>query len=153
MIIPSLYRYFALAILAAALVGFGWMQGAHHVQLQFAKFEAATEALGKAQTQQTKVINDRNLTLKQESDLAYLKAQNNLTSLYADYRRLRNNGSSSRTVSSLPTRTSDPTRICFDRAKFTDAVGIIEAGIPAITEQGDSAIVGLNSAKKWAQTK
>jgi len=147
--IPTPYMLIGIAALVLASMGFGWMKGAHHEALKAAKFEAATEALGKAQAQQSKVINDRNLKLKQESDRAYLKAQNDITALYADYRRVLNR-TSSRTVSNLPTSTSHPERICFYRTKFADAMGTLENEISNILEQGDRGISGLNMVKEWA---
>ncbi len=150
MIISPLYRYLAMAFFAVSLVGFGWIKGAHHAEIEAAGFEAATEALGKAQAQHAKVINDRNLKLKQEADRAYIKAENDITALYADYRRLLKRPSGS-TVSNLPTSPVHPERICFDRAKFTDAMGTLEAEISSILEQGDRGISGLNVAKNWAR--
>lgn len=147
--IPAPYMMLGVAALVAASMGFGYVKGAQHEALKAAKFEAATEALGKAQTQQSKVINDRNLKLKQESDRAYLKAQNDITALYADYRRVLNR-TSSRTVSNLPTSTSHPERICFYRTKFADAMGTLENEISNILEQGDRGISGLNVVKDWA---
>ena len=147
--IPAPYMLLGVAALVAASMGFGYVKGAQHEALKAAKFEAATEALGKAQAQQSKVINDRNLKLKQESDRAYLKAQNDITALYADYRRVLNR-TSSRTVSSLPTSTSHPERICFYRTKFADAMGTLENEISNILEQGDRGISGLNVVKDWA---
>ena len=150
--IPLHYRILAIGALAASTYGLGWLKGAHHAELKAAKFEAATVALGKAQAERNKTINARNLQLKEQADHAYAKSEKDLADLYATYRRVLNRPGGS-TVSGLPTNASDPSRICFNRAKFADAVGIIEAGVPAITEQGDRGIAGLNVAKKWGQTK
>lgn len=46
--VPTAYRWGAYILIAMAYGGFCWLQGAHHEQLKAAKFEAATEALGKA---------------------------------------------------------------------------------------------------------
>ena len=148
--VPTAYRWGAYILIAIAYGGFCWLQGAHHEKLKSAKFEAATEALGKAEATRAREIDARNQQRKKESDNAYAKTKSDLDGLYAAYASLRQQRTGSRTVSSLPTSTSSPERICFDRAKFADAVGVIEDGIPTILKQGDSAIGGLNSAKLWA---
>jgi hypothetical protein len=46
--IPAPYMMLGVASLVAASMGFGYVKGAQHEALKAAKFEAATEALGKA---------------------------------------------------------------------------------------------------------
>ena len=57
--LPSLYKYGAYALAAAAIFGFGWLQGAHHEQLKAAKFEAATVALGNEALKHAKEVSAR----------------------------------------------------------------------------------------------
>ena len=149
-VVPLQYRILILLVLFIAAFGTGWVKGAHHEELKAAKFEAATEALGKAAITHAKEIDARNHQRKKESDNAYAKTKRDLDDMYAAYASLRQQHTGSRTVSSLPTSPGSPERICFDRAKFADAVGIIEDGIPAILKQGDLGITGLNVAKAWA---
>lgn len=148
--IPTQYMLLGVAALVAASMGFGYVKGAHHAELKAAKFEAATEALGKAQLQQTKTINARNLQLKQEADLAYAKSQSDLTALYADYRRLRNRPGGS-VVPRTPTFAPSADRTCFKSTELADAIRGYEEGVLGILEQGDHAINALNTAKDWGK--
>lgn len=79
--IPAPYRWLAIMALALALVGFGWVQGADHVQRQWDS-ENQAEALAAAKTGQRqagenikvvtvyvdkiKVVHDKGATIKQE---------------------------------------------------------------------------------------
>lgn len=54
-------RWAAIATIGAALFATGWLQGAHREQVKAASFEAATEALGKAQAERAKETNRRQL--------------------------------------------------------------------------------------------
>jgi hypothetical protein len=148
--IPLHYRVLILLTLFAAGFALGWLKGSHSEQLKAAKFEAATEALGKAALTRSQEIAARNLKIKQEADREYVKTKSELDRLYADHLRLRQRSGGS-IVSTLPASTGSPQRVCFDSAKFADAVGVIEDGIPDILKQGDSAIIGLDAAKGWAQ--
>lgn len=56
---PSIYKYGAYALIAAAVFGFGWLQGAHHEQLKDAKFEAATVVLGNEALKHAKEVSAR----------------------------------------------------------------------------------------------
>ena len=51
-LIPWPYRWFAVAALAVALIGFGWIKGAGHVQAQW-------DAAARQQTLQTAAIRER----------------------------------------------------------------------------------------------
>ncbi|MDI4092128.1 hypothetical protein U5F73_06665 [Stenotrophomonas pavanii] len=51
-LIPWLYRWLAMAALAAALIGVGWIKGASHVQVQW-------DAAVQQQTQQAATVRER----------------------------------------------------------------------------------------------
>ena len=51
-LIPWPYRWLALVLLAAALIGFGWIKGAGHIQAQW-------DAAVQKQTLQVAVIRER----------------------------------------------------------------------------------------------
>ena len=67
-ILPLIYRWAAILAIGAALFGLGWLQGAHHEQLKAVKFEAATEALGKAQ-----IARNRETEARQNANLKEIK--------------------------------------------------------------------------------
>ena len=85
--IPTPYMLLGMAALVAASVGFGYVNGAHHEALQAAKFEAATEALGKA-AQTAKAAKEKQDKLNKEQTDAKVKIS--LDKLRADNQRLRN---------------------------------------------------------------
>lgn len=80
--IPLHYRLLILIALFAAAFGIGWLKGASHEQVKAAKFEASTEALGKAalernariakaqQSNLEAVKNELTKNLKQANDRA-----------------------------------------------------------------------------------
>jgi len=122
------------------------------VQGKFDTFVLQVKTLGEAQNAKTAATNLVNQQFKEKADEDILKARSELSVAYADYRKLRNSGkgSGSSTLPSAPTVTSNTARTCFDTAKFADAMGVLETGVPNITEQGDGAIKGLGIAMKWA---
>jgi hypothetical protein len=64
--IPTQYMLIGIAALVAASMGFGYVKGSQHEALKAARFEAATEALGKAQVERNKETEARqNANLKE----------------------------------------------------------------------------------------
>ncbi len=123
------------------------------VQGKFDTFVAQTKALGEEQAAKAKATDLINQQYKEQADANVLKARSELTAAYADYRRLRNSAGASSgrgQMPAAPSVTSSAARTCFDTAKFADAMGVLETGVPNIIEQGDAAIVDLNAAKGWA---
>jgi len=68
-ILPLIYRWAAIFAIGIAVYGFGWLQGAHHEQLEAVKSEAATEALGKEMVEKNKETEAR-----QEANLKEIKS-------------------------------------------------------------------------------
>ena len=118
-------------------------------------FVAQTKALGEAAQKAADSRTAADKLAKENADAQAVKSQAALDAAYAAYRKLRQSaagGGSPNQVSATPTFTPSSNRSCFDSAKFVAAMGILEAGVPAITYQGDSAIGDLNTAKTWAQS-
>ena len=126
-----------------------------------AAFRAQVEALGREAAKEAAKINLANQKAKEVSDGEYAKVKGDLASSYAAYRKLRNANSGSRTVPPAAKVTGNTDRTCYRSAEVARAVGdfeagisgafgILEAGIPQITEQGDSARVRLVGTMKWA---
>lgn len=146
--LPSLYKYGAYALAAAAIFGFGWLQGAHHEQLKAAEFEAATVALGNEAKQRNAQIAAADKLRKENAD-----AENNrtITSLRADVKRLRDERASGRFVPAAPAGSRSPDIACFDRAELERALQQFDDEVTAIVADGDEATVNLNTAKRWAR--
>lgn len=91
-------RWAAIAALCAAVAAFGWLQGAHHEQLKGARIEAATEALGKAQTARTAAITKKQTTITERANHEAI----DLRRASDDYWRLRYPSADRRPVPGLP---------------------------------------------------
>jgi len=148
--IPTPYMLIGIAALVLASMGFGWMKGAHHEALKAAKFEAATEALGKAQAQRSKEINAHNLQLKQEADN---ENKRTTAALLADIKRLRNARASGSFVPGSASAPASPDRATFDRAELEQSIRDFDTGVQGLVDQGSQAVIDLDSAKRWAQKK
>ena len=147
-LLPSLYKYGTYALIAAAVFGFGWLQGAHHEQLKAAKFEAATVALGEAAKQRAEQIATADKLRKEHAD-----AENDrtITSLRADVKRLRDERARGGGLSAPLATAGSPERACFDPAKLNSALRTLDEGILGIVETGSKAVIDLDTAKIWAQ--
>ena len=148
-LLPSIYKYGIYAIIAVAIFGFGWLQGAHHEQLKAAKFEAATVALGEAAKQRNAQIAAADKLRKENAD-----AENNrtITDLRADVKRLRDNRARGSYVPAAPAGSRSTEIACFDRANLERAIQQLDAGVSELFAEGDEGTVNLNTAKRWAQS-
>lgn len=58
--LPAIVQRWILALaIGVALYGLGWLQGAHHEQIKAERFQAASEALGRAQLAHVEKTNRR----------------------------------------------------------------------------------------------
>ena len=146
--LPSLYKYGAYALAAAAIFGFGWLQGAHHEQLKVAKFEAATVALGKAAKQRAEQIAAADKLRKENADA---ENKRTIASLRADVKRLRDERARGNYVPAAPAGSRSPEIACFDRAELERAIQQLDARVSELFAEGDEATMNLNTAKRWAQ--
>ena len=147
-LLPSLYKYGTYALIAAAIFGFGWLQGAHHEQLKAAKFEAATVALGEAAKQRNAQIAKADKLRKEHAD-----AENNrtITSLRADIKRLRDERTRRSYVPAAPAGSRSPEIACFSRTHLERAIQQLDDRVSAMVARCDEGTVNLNTAKRWAQ--
>lgn len=130
---------------------------------EFATFKAEVKVLGDAQNEKTRLQDIENRKTeaaaklrKDKSDAENQRVKANLAGVYAAYRSLRDgNSGSGKLPNSAGAATFAPSaaRSCFDSPEFIGAIRSLETGILGITQQGDQAIVDLNTARKWAQDK
>ena len=147
-LLPSIYKYGAYALIAAAIYGFGWLQGAHGEQIKAAKFEAATEAFSVAAKQHAEQVAKADKLRKEKADAENKRTINNLR---ADVKRLRDNRASGGGLSAPAPSAESPDRICFDPAKLSGALRKFDEGILGIVAECSEAVIDLDTVKKWAQ--
>ena len=149
-LLPSIYKYGAYALIAAAIYGFGWLQGAHREQLKAEEFEAATEALGKA-AQTAKVAREKKDQLNKEQTDAETKRS--LDKLRADNQRLRHERARIRFVPEAASIAGNLDRACFNRPGLESAIRVFTDEVSGIVEQCGETVIKLDAAKAWAQRR
>jgi len=148
--IPTQYMLLGVAALVAASMGFGYVKGAHHEALKAARFEAATEALGKA-AQTAKATKEKQDKLNKEQTDAQIKRD--LDRLRADNQRLRNERARIRFVPDTASAAGSPDRACFNRPQLESAIQLLDSEVQGIVEQGSEAVIKLDAVKVWAQRR
>ena len=120
------------------------------VQAEFKGFKAQVAAEGKvAQKRANKQAAD-DKQRKEKADAEQKRVVSLLNQRVASLRHDADSRSSYR-LPAAPAGTARPDLACFDRAELTGSVGILEEGVPRITQQGDEARLDLDTAKAWAQ--
>ena len=121
------------------------------VKAEYAGFVAQTKALGDVAAAKAKAQEAADKQRKEKADAENAKAKQDLAGMYAAYRSLRDGSSRGSGVSAAPTFTASTDRTCFDSKALVASIRGYETGILQVLQQGDSAIVDLNTAKAWAQ--
>lgn len=147
-LLPSIYKYGAYVLIAAAIYGFGWLQGAHGEQIKAAKFEAATEAFSVAAKQHSEQVAKADKLRKEKADAENKRTINNLR---ADVKRLRDERTRGGGLSAPAPSAESPDRICFDPAKLSGALRKFDEGVLGIVAECSEAVINLDTAKRWAQ--
>ena len=142
----AVYKYALCALIAAALFGFGWLQGAHHEQIKAERFEAATVALGQAAKQRADETIKADKLRKEAADAENVRT---ITSLRADVKWLRDHRAGG--LSAPATTAESPDRTCFDPTKFSTALRTLDEGILGIVAECSESVINLDTAKRWAQ--
>ena len=148
--IPAPYMMLGVASLVAASMGFGYVKGAQHEALKAAKFEAATEALGKA-AQTAKVAREKKDQLNKEQTDAETKRS--LDKLRADNQRLRHERARIRFVPEAASIAGNLDRACFNRPGLESAIRVFTDEVSGIVEQCGETVIKLDAAKAWAQRR
>jgi len=148
--IPTQYMLIGIAALVAASMGFGYVKGSQHEALKAARFEAATEALGKA-AQTAKAAREKQDKLNKEQTDAETKR--NLDRLRADNQRLRDERARIRFVPETASAAGSPDRACFNRPGLESAIRVFTQEVSGIVEQCGETVIKLDAAKAWAQRR
>ena len=148
--IQTPYMLLGMAALVAASMGFGYVKGSQHEALKAARFEAATEALGKA-AQTAKVAKEKQDQLNKEQTDAKVKIS--LDKLRADNQRLRNERAIISFVPEAASVAGKPDRACFNRTGLESAIRVFTEEVSGIVEQCGETVIKLDAAKEWAQNR
>ena len=151
---PSLWLAVGAAVVIAGLGVAVKVQSSRldACKAESAAFVATVKVQGEAAAKEAARVNLVNLKATEVANGEYAKIKGNLASSYAAYRKLRNANSGGGGMPTAPVVTSSTDRTCFSTAGLTNAMGILEAGVPVITEQGDVARTRLQGAMKWAES-
>lgn len=121
----------------------------------FEAFKAQVAAMGEIAQQRaaTQAALDRQRKEKADADRAAAKVK--IDGLYAAYSSLRDTraGSGGGILPSPGPATADPARADFDRRALDRALSGFDRSVTDLLRTGDEAIVDLDAAKLWAQSR
>lgn len=134
------YRVAALALLAAVLIGFGWTQGAGHVEKEFDAYRLKVETAGAVQLAKNVAVTAKGVEITKESGENYAKSAAAISGLYGPG-RVRNVNAGRRAAAPVP---EAPAGIADRPADVGLGAGITVAAKDACTAlKADAATVTL----------
>lgn len=110
--------------------------------------EVAIAAQNAAEQALKKTIADEKR--KEEADAENLRLQRALADTA---RRLRDARASSNFLPTAPSCPERPASACFQREDLERALQRLDSGVSSLLEEGDRAIVDLETAKRWAKER
>lgn len=153
------WRLVLLAVLLAAIGVQTWRldrsQAAHtKLEAEFNAFKGAVAALGEQAKREAAAKEASDRANKEKADAENAKTRRDLAGVYDAYRKLRDARGASGGGLSIPGPiTSGPAGTCFDPAQLRGALRALDEGILGIAQTGDQAVIDLDTAKRWAQTR
>lgn len=120
------------------------------VKAEYAAFVAQTKAIGEAAEKAAKLKEAADLKRKEDADAETARVRRDLAGVYDAYKRLRDSPSR-RTFSEAGGTAASPARACLDAAAANRALQAFDAGVAGLLEEGDRAIVDINTARRWAK--
>jgi len=137
-----------VAAIVAAVYFFGHHQGYQGEHDKFVTFQAKVTALGHAQAAKVKAIESANQTLKEKYDAENKRLEHDNLDLAMQLLNSRTRGSYLPKAAPASKR---PDAACFNRLQLESAIRSLDAGVQSLITKGDTAIIGLNAARGWAQ--
>ena len=131
----------------------GSLKDVARVQQAYDSFKAQVKVEGEeAQKKATAAIAAAKQD-KEKADAQNVKAKSDLAGLYAAYRSLRDQRSRAGGGILPPAApgSASPESITFNRSGLDNALSGFDAGVTGLLEEGDRAIVDLDTARRWAQ--
>ena len=120
------------------------------VKAEHAGFVAQVKAIGEAAEKAAKLKEAEDLKRKEDADAETARVRRDLAGVYDAYKRLRDSPSR-RTFSEAGGTSASPARACLDAAAANRALQAFDAGVAGLLEEGDRAIVDINTARRWAK--
>ena len=117
---------------------------------EYAAFVAQTKAVGEAAEKAAKLKEAEDKKRKEDADAETARVRRDLAGVYDAYKRLRDSPSR-RTFSEAGGTAASPARACLDAAAANRALQAFDAGVAGLLEEGDRAIVDVNTARRWAK--
>jgi hypothetical protein len=151
---PMVLAYIAAAAFAAGIATGGipaWKyQGAMKdaVQAKYTSFVAQTKAEGEAAQKIALAKEAQDKLNKENADETYkqLMARNADLAM-----QLLNSRASRGYLPAASAGSSHPERACFNRLQLGEAIRQLDAGVQSVIDQGDSARIGLDTAKVFVK--
>lgn len=152
MIPVFLYKWIGIGAVVLVLGLAVWVQTARldAVKSEYAGFVAKVDAIGKAQEAAAKIKDAENKTRMEKANADNARTRSALT---VALNSLRSANSGRGNLSAPAPTAASPARTCFDPAKLDSALRKLDQGILGIVEIGSGAVIDLDSAKNWAQSK
>lgn len=111
-------------------------------------FVATTKVIGEQAAKEAKKRTDADKLAKEKSDA---EQKTLMDANIALGKRLRNTRAGNSYLPPATPTARNPDAVCFDRTKFESATRQLDAEVSGIVEIGDSARIGLDTSKQWAQ--
>jgi len=145
-------RIAVLGIVSAILFGIGYYACYRISYLPerdaYTKFVAQTEQIGKDQAEQVKLKEAADKLTKEKYDEQQKAMADELGVLSS---QLYHSRSSRGYLPKASTGSRHPKTACFNRLQLEQAIQQLDAEVQGLITQGDSAILGLNISREWAQ--
>ena len=145
------WKYIVMGLLLAACAFYRW--DAQRWEKKYYTFVAEVKVIGEAAKKAAKEKEAEDKAKKEKADAENRKSKSDLAGLYAAYRSLRDQRTSSSLLPSAAPGAGASETITFDRTGLDNALSGFDKGVTGLLEKGDQAIVDLNTAKSWAQQR
>jgi hypothetical protein len=142
------YLIGGVAIAVVAILAGAFYAGGVGPRAELAKFRAEVAATGEVAKLEAAAKEAADKSRKEKADAEH---ERTVADLRATVGRLRAERPSSSFVPAAPAGSSRPDLICFDRAEYQRADGVLTAGARGLADEGTAATVDLDTAKRWGQ--
>lgn len=116
---------------------------------EFSAFRSEVKTAGIAAKKKAEAENKLNQERKDKADREYKK----LLADNAALKRMRDSRVATSGVPQVPSGSSRPDLICFDREAFKRAYGELVTEIRAGADEGTESALALDSVKRWSQSQ